>query len=81
MGGFFYLNLSSYYMLLFVNELMAYHCNGLDKHGASISSLYSTLHGLTPNPFSYIVASITLVLIIILYSNIVSSCGDISDDI
>ena len=81
MYSFLSSNFSYYWMELFVNEIMASHFNQLDKDEASSSSLDGMLHRLTPTTIYSIVSSTTLVLIILLYSNISSSCDFISDNI
>ena len=68
-------------MGLLVNELMEYHCKGLDKDSLSISSLDVTLHRLTTTTNYSIAVSITFCLITLLYYNISSSIDAVSDDI
>ena len=74
-----YYTLQRYWMGLFVNELKASYCNRLEKYKAFSSYLDSTLHMFTPNPIYSIAAPITLVLIILLLSNISSSWYGTSD--
>ena len=60
---------------------MAFHCHVLEKYEASSLFLDGMLHRLIPNPIYSIAASITLLLIIIIYSNIYSSWDAMSDEI
>ena len=48
MDSFFPSKLSSDWPVLYLNELMAYHCNELEKNETLGSSLDGTLHILTP---------------------------------
>ena len=66
---------------LSINKLMAFHCHALEKYEASSLFLDGMLHRLIPNPIYSIAASITLLLIIIIYSNIYSYWYSTSYDI